>query len=61
MKPIIMLCVLFMIGCSNRSSEWDSGASRQDAFQQERMEEQSESVRDQNVSPTDPYRGYFVE
>lgn len=33
------------------NKDWDSGAARQDAYQQERMEEVSRGVGDQNSGP----------
>lgn len=51
MKQIIILCALILTGCSSREQDWDSGAARQNAFQQERMEDQSEEVRNQLPRP----------
>ena len=55
MKQMIILCAL-LIGCSSNRAEWDSGAARQQSYQQERMEEQVENTRNQNPEPVNSIR-----
>ncbi len=51
MKRAIICCTLFLIGCTiDTRNEWDSGADAQGAYQQQRMEENSEDVK--NEFPT---------
>lgn len=47
MKHLIIICTIFLVGCSSKNTEWDSGSAKQDAYQVERMEEQTESTRNQ--------------
>ncbi len=57
MKQIIILCALLIVSCSSSKQEdWDSGATRQQNYQQERMEEQTEDVRNQNPEPVNHVR-----
>jgi hypothetical protein len=45
MKLFARMVLLLFMACS--SQDWDSGASKQNAYQQERMEDQTENVRNQ--------------
>ena len=56
MKQIIILCALIFVGCSSKESDWDTGANRQQSYQQERMEETTESIRNQNPEPVNAIR-----
>lgn len=56
MKQIIILCALFIFGCSTKEYDWDTGASRQQSYQQQRMEERVEETRDQNPEPINAIR-----
>jgi hypothetical protein len=48
MKRAIICCTLFLIGCTiDTRNEWDSGADAQRAYQQQRMEENSENLKNQ--------------
>lgn len=49
MKGILVftLLSLFCLSCSSERADWDSGGQAQDAFQQERQEENVESTRQQ--------------
>lgn len=47
MKHLIILCAVFLVSCSSERADWDSGAAAQDAYQQERQEEQVETIRNQ--------------
>lgn len=48
MKRIIILCALILTRCSSWNTAWDSGATRQESYQQQRMEEQTERLKIQN-------------
>lgn len=58
MKQIIILCALMISGCSsqNNNDDWDTGANRQQSYQQERMEETTEDLRNQNPEPINAIR-----
>jgi PBP1b-binding outer membrane lipoprotein LpoB len=53
MKQIIIWCAFIMVSCSTYDDTYDSGADRQNAYQEERMEEYTEDTQNQNVdAPT---------
>lgn len=56
MKQTIILCALFLAACSSQKDDWDSGATRQQSYQQERMEETVEGVRVQTPEPVNSVR-----
>jgi PBP1b-binding outer membrane lipoprotein LpoB len=56
MKQMIILCALIFVGCSSKENDWDTGATRQQSDQQERMEETSDTIRNQNPEPVNAVR-----
>jgi len=55
MKRLIIFYALILAACST-STDWDRGADRQDSYQQQRMEEHTEDVRNQNPEIINPFR-----
>ena len=53
---MIILCALIFVGCSSKENDWDTGATRQQSDQQERMEETSDTIRNQNPEPVNAVR-----
>lgn len=47
MRRLILLLILMTIGCASDRAEWSSGNSAESSFQEQRYQEQVESVRKQ--------------
>jgi uncharacterized protein YceK len=47
MKRLIILCIVALVGCSSTDTNWDSGGAKNNAYQAERMEEQTDNTNDQ--------------
>lgn len=44
---VVTLCSIVCLSCSSERASWDSGGQAQDAFQQQRQEDNVESTRQQ--------------
>lgn len=47
MKRVIIFCIIALVGCSSRNSDWDSGGAKNASYQVERMEEHTDNTNDQ--------------
>jgi hypothetical protein len=56
MKYIFLASLWLIVGCSSdpKKQDWDSGASRENAFQEEGMNERESSAKDQMPEITTP-------